>query len=637
MGMSLFHACKVVEEPLISPELDGVTATDITISSALLSSAISKAGNQDIKEHGFIYSEKAEDADGVKTSSGAIDPTRPTPIAFKEAISGLKVNTTYYVRSYALTSQETVYSEERSFKTLNIVQPGIRTDGSESITHNSASLKGTVTTQGTYPITQYGIVWGTAADPGVSLTTKVAINGNVSSFPASFTASAAGLTPSTTYHFRAYVIANNVVSYGADMAFKTGDIVQPGIRTDASSQLTVNSARLAGTVLSKGTFPVSEYGICWGTSTNPTTAGSKFTQNGDVATVPASFATTVTGLSPNTAYYYRAYVISNGVTTYGSELSFRTPVVTQPQVVTGGSGGITINSARLDGSLTAGGSYPITEYGVCWGMTANPTTANSRASESGNVTTFPRNFTLLASGLSASTTYYYRAYVVSNGVTTYGNQQSFSTPAISQPGVSTGGSGGITINSARLDGTLTSGGSYPISEYGVCWGTGGNPTTSNSRAAEYGNVTSFPRGFTVTAGGLNPSTIYHYRAYVVSNGVTVYGADQTFRTAEPSPPSVSTVGAAFVNNANGIRFDGRINSGGSYGISEYGICYASSTDNPTIANSKLSNGGSPGSFPYNYSLNLNIPGRVYYYYRAYVISNGVVYYGNVSTIYNTKD
>lgn len=530
--IGLFSACRVVEEPALPPELAAVTVADMTVSSAGLGSAVNKSGNQDIQEHGFLYSEKEGDADGVKTAYGAIDPTQPTPIGFTEALSGLKINTTYFVRSYAVTRLGTVYSEERSFKTLNIVQPGIRTDGSEAVTHNSARLKGTLTAPGTYPITQYGIVWGAAANPTVSLSTKVAVNANVSTFPTSFSANAESLSPATTYNFRAYVIANNVVTYGANMTFRTGDIQQPGIRTDASSQITVNSARLSGTVLSKGTFPVTEYGICWGTGANPTTAGSKFTQRGDVATVPASFATTASGLNANTVYYYRAYVISNNVTTYGADQSFRTSAVVQPQITTGGSGGITINSARLDGTLTSGGSYPITEYGVCWGTSANPTTANSKASESGN-------------------------------------------------------------------------------------------------------VTSFPRSFTFTAGGLNAATTYHYRAYVIANGVTTYGSNQTFRTADPVPPRVTTVGA--VRTAS-FRFDGRIDEGGSYGISEYGICYATNTNNPTTANSKLSTSRNPGSYPFSYSFTLtNVTGGVNYFYRAYVISNGVSYYGNVSSISTGKD
>jgi hypothetical protein len=630
--IGLLSACDIAPEPVKPPELDTVNSSEITMSGVTLKSSIKTVGSHDITEYGFIYSEKSADDEGIKTKHGGIDPKRPSPIPFEDKISSLKLNTQYFVRSYASTSEGTFFSEETSFKTLNIVQPGIRTDGVENLTPLSARLKGTITSKGTYAITQYGIVWGKDPSPTTALSTKQAFNTAVNTFPTSIVAEAGTLSPNTKYYFRAFVVANNVTTYGAELNFTTGSIIQPGIRTDAASAITINSARLTGTVLSKGTYPISEYGIVWSNATLPQT---KVSQSGDIQNIPNTFTLSATGLQPNTSYNYKAYVISNGVTTYGEEKSFRTSSIVQPGISTGGADGITSNSARLNGSLTSGGSYPISEFGVCWGTNANPTTSGNKASESGNVTTFPRSFGHSATGLNANTAYYYRAYVISNGVTTYGEQKSFKTTSIIQPSVNTGGADAITANSARLSGTLTAGGSNPISEYGIVWGTSSNPTTSGSKASESGNVSSFPKNFTYSASGLNPNTTYFFRAYVISNGVITYGNEMSFKTSNVSQPSIST-GENGAITFSSARLSGTLNSGGTYAISEFGVCW-STNSSPNVSGAKAAEYTNVTTFPRNFTFSATgLNAGTVYYYRAYVISNGVVTYGAVNS-FRTAD
>jgi uncharacterized protein (TIGR02145 family) len=86
-------------------------------------------------------------------------------------------------------------------------------------------------------------------------------------------------------------------------------------------------------------------------------------------------------------------------------------------------GNITANSATSGGSITADGGTPITQRGICWATTQNPTTANNTAVSGTGTGSFTANLT----GLNANTTYYVRSYAINTAGTAYGNQLSFTT------------------------------------------------------------------------------------------------------------------------------------------------------------------------------------------------------------------
>jgi uncharacterized protein (TIGR02145 family) len=104
-------------------------------------------------------------------------------------------------------------------------------------------------------------------------------------------------------------------------------------------------------------------------------------------------------------------------------------------------GNITSTSATSGGNITANGGTSVTQRGVVWSTSPNPTTANS-LSNNGNGT---GNYTSTLSGLAANTTYYVRAYAINSAGTAYGNQLTFTTTGggsniISNPGA------GVTFN-----------------------------------------------------------------------------------------------------------------------------------------------------------------------------------------------
>ncbi len=97
------------------------------------------------------------------------------------------------------------------------------------------------------------------------------------------------------------------------------------VSTAAVTEVTTTSATAGGNVSDSGGGTVTQRGVCWATTQNPTTAGS--TQISGAGT--GSFEIALTGLSPETTYYVRAYAINESGTAYGSQRSFTTASVPQ--------------------------------------------------------------------------------------------------------------------------------------------------------------------------------------------------------------------------------------------------------------------------------------------------------------------
>ncbi|ADQ16441.1 hypothetical protein Lbys_0679 [Leadbetterella byssophila DSM 17132] len=633
----LILACEEVYPPA-PPQFDEIKFSEIGPNSAKLSSALTRIGDMPITEHGFVVS---EDSISTLTESssklGKVERSTPVPVSMTAVESGLKPNTTYYAKAYAIVNDSPIYGKATSFKTSNIIQPGIQTLDADNITHIAARIGGRISSKGTYDISEYGLVWATTANPTTSSTSKHSIKGNVTTFPTNYTHYLNNLTPNTTYHFRAYVISNGVTSYGQNLSFKTAAVVPPGISTVAASSVTATSAKLGGTLTSKGSYDISEYGIVWATSENPTTeVSTKYRVQGNVTAYPRAFDTTPTNLSPNTTYYFRAYVIANGVTTYGSNLSLKTSNIIQPGIKTEDADDIGTTTAALRGTLTSAGTYPITERGIVWHTSNNPTTANSKGSIAGNVSNFPSSYSIMANNLQMNTTYYYRAYVISNGVTSYGEVKTFKTENWILPTVSTGISR-PAITSATVAGVIQSKGSHDIQEYGFVYATHSNPTAKDAKKITNGNPPSYPHNYTQSLDNLQPSTMYYFRAYALMSGTEVYGQIQSFKTNEATAPRVQTDDSK-PSDTFATLF-GTLLSAGSLPVSEYGFVYSIQRE-PTISNSKKIVGTSnPGSFPHRFNATIEgLQPDNAYHYRAYAIMNGIAYYGAdqiAATTYST--
>ncbi|MBI9106197.1 MAG: fibronectin type III domain-containing protein [Spirochaetales bacterium] len=121
------------------------------------------------------------------------------------------------------------------------------------------------------------------------------------------------------------------------------------LTTDTVSNISTTTATGGGNITNDGGISIIRKGICWSTSPNPTT-NDNFAVNAGVGIGTSSDL--ITGLSPGTLYYVRAYA-SNSVTTgYGSQVSFTTLPVA-PAALSVSTVGYPVGSGQLSVSWTA--------------------------------------------------------------------------------------------------------------------------------------------------------------------------------------------------------------------------------------------------------------------------------------------
>jgi pectin methylesterase-like acyl-CoA thioesterase len=200
------------------------------------------------------------------------------------------------------------------------------------------------------------------------------------------------------------------------------------LTTNAVTDISTTFATGGGVITNDGNAAITAKGVCWNTTGSPTTSDS-LTDDGTTST---PFTSTLTNLIAGTAYYVRAYAVNSAGTAYGNEVTFTTlTTLVAPTVTTDSVGNIVNTDARGYGTVTAWGGSPVTDKGICWGTSHNPTITNDYNSGG----TGSGSFTAPLGGLALGTTYYVRAYAINSTGTSYGSELSFATPA-PQPDVS---------------------------------------------------------------------------------------------------------------------------------------------------------------------------------------------------------
>ena len=329
------------------------------------------------------------------------------------------------------------------------------------------------------------------------------------------------------------------------------DPVIPSVTTGDVTDITTTTAFCGGNVTADGGAAVIARGVCWSTLENPTTSDSKTTDDlaqrtkAEDGTGLGTYTSHVTGLSPNTTYYVRAYATNANGTAYGEQRTFTTNAQQgMPSVTTADVIDITTTTATCGGNVTSDGGSSVTARGVCWSTSQNPTTSNSKTTNGTGVGSYTSNIT----GLSPNTTYYVRAYATNSEGTAYGEQKTFSTNAQqATPSVTTGDVINITATTATCDGNVTADGGLPVIARGVCWSTTQNPTTANSKTTNGTGLGTYTSNIT----GLSPNTTYYVRAYATNANGTAYGEQRTFKSQQEQ----GSVFGSFTDSRDGNHYE----------------------------------------------------------------------------------
>ena len=197
------------------------------------------------------------------------------------------------------------------------------------------------------------------------------------------------------------------------------DPVIPTLTTVDVTNATVNSFTTGGNITSDGRAMITASGVCYGTISGPTIQSSVTTDGSS----GGSFVSKITGLTPNTIYYIRAYATNKAGTAYGNEVTATTSLPALSTLTTTAISSITINSAVSGGIITSGGNDSVTVRGVCWAITTGPTTTNNKTADGAGT----GNFVSTLTGLQTGVIYYVRAYATNSAGTAYGNEIVFST------------------------------------------------------------------------------------------------------------------------------------------------------------------------------------------------------------------
>lgn len=213
----------------------------------------------------------------------------------------------------------------------------------------------------------------------------------------------------------------------------------PKLTTSTVLDIDGSSALGGGSLTSDGTIkysannpnadtspaPVIERGICWNTSSKPTVKDNKSVYiNTSQYLSGKDFSCSITGLSPNTKYYVRAYATNRNGIGYGNEIVFTTTAANQIATVAINSVTlITENTATVNSNLSFNGRSKVTQRGVCWSTYSNPTVVDLHTSDGIGDGLFSSSLT----GLKPNTVYYIRAYATNSVGTAYSSEVKFVT------------------------------------------------------------------------------------------------------------------------------------------------------------------------------------------------------------------
>ena len=527
------------------PKLDKITVTVSEVSATATTAEFFGVVERQAKAPadaivGFEYS-NSEDFTGAAEVTGLAEQ-------FTEKVTGLSVSTKYYYRTFVEKKGERTYGETASF-TTNSASVSI-------VTVDASSTKAVIQCE-----VDHEVAGSSSLKAGIELSADVTfaavmdITAKTISKEGAYTINIEDLALNTFYYIRPYIEDAGSRVYGTAKAFAT---------TDVKVALDVNLNKALLRVV--GSVYVDEADIDVITVGYQISTDSEFSASAttDVVIPASQYAyydsnTMFNRRRPSTDYYYRSYVVLDGVYYYNN-ISRHT---TDPLEVKGYNllpATIKATTASALPSIDAWDLTGIDEIGLAYSTSADFLTTGTGISHTARQEDpWGGGYMVALSGLTPATGYYYTYYIKRGSEYEYGPAESVLSFA-TQPDATC-----ISVNDVKPEsytpGKVIFTGSSKVADLA-------KTTYSIVTSLEYATkedfsdktVQEFTGNLSFQKNDLKPATTYYYRvalAYKDSKGdKTLYTAAKSFTTNE----MVVSVGASTTNIKTtsiklGIAFD----------------------------------------------------------------------------------
>lgn len=509
--------------------------------------------------------------------------------------------------------------------------PVVNLNSVEELLQDSAIINSEVVSDGGGVLSERGICWSRfSSTPTINDSHVSASTAELGQYQLAMQ----NLLPNTAYYVRAYATNDIGTAYSSSIrVVAQSEPVLPTVVTDRVDYHPIGiNPLIGGEVVDEGSSSVTQRGILISsTNTSPTVGGTGVILMLDTGMGAGNYACRAHDLEYETTYYYRAFAISEAGTGYGQVRQFTTDastvelstVVTSPVAY-----GVSPSSATLGGEVTDDGGGTITECGVVVSTSSQPTINDLKfASSQAGI----GQFTVNATGLTANTSYSFRAYSINEAGVSYGGEYKFSTGATIYPPDVEFDQWSAQYNSIRLDAHVEFDNGSQVTEMGFCYSTSNNtPTIADSHIVA-GQVSGYSFGDSIPA---QPNTTYYCRAYAINSaGVGYSGVIMVITPSVPTNvPTVTSEQASIDFSNTDTVFRGNVTSNGGAAVTQRGFCISLTNPTPTISDTNVP-AATVGAGQFSVSVdNSNFNSGATYYYRAYAINSAGVGYSDVKTV-----
>lgn len=291
---------------------------------------ISGIGDLEIIQHGHCWS-SANDVPDFRINQGkTLLGSKENDGSFTSSLGGLYPNTTFYVRSYYIANNDTIYGNDiQVFKTKDTtapLPPNVATGIDSAVFAFNFYIKGSILNIGSSNVSSYGHCYSSSNANPTILDTKNTL-GNTT-LPLNFTSNISGLNEQTKYYVRAYATNATGTAYGTVIEVITkSNITLASVTTLDTFDLNWDRGNifLQGELTNTGNQNC-DYGHVFNINTNalPTISDNKIITGNTISAL--SYSSTIESVKtlPLTKYNYRAFATNSNGETYGTNYSYLT-------------------------------------------------------------------------------------------------------------------------------------------------------------------------------------------------------------------------------------------------------------------------------------------------------------------------